>query len=324
MDENQRSKTVKRVKTAGCITLAALIGFGAGLYIKGATDENQRATDENHLNFLLNSGEKSVVFHIDKVEYTKALHDFDWLLIDMIPENQQSRILNLKERIRHISPTGLMKKANSLSTILEEKPDGVSDPKVGLITSNHPDMEDYYKKDNLVSSSIYNASYNLGAMLELYLNAEKGLNPLWKSGAIQDKIISTYIDLLLTETMKSKLDKDEDKDEESLMWEELLVDAPRYQNELLSYLKEREITNNPGIKEEKISAFLDASGMLINNVLSKCPEENAFEWLKYLDVTNEISKLFGIPEQYRKEKLDPVKEFISEYCNQKVDNVKLD
>lgn len=305
------------------IGLAALLSLGAGWYVKGTIDEIK-------LNSELNSKKNEIVLHIDNVDYKEALNGFDGLVEDMLPEKQKSEILNLKKKVQEISPTNLMRKGNSISTRLQEKDEVTGNPKRELIIPSHPHMEWYYEKDNLFPGEIHHVNYNLDEKLKLYIDAEKGFRSLRKPlGVIQNRIISTYLDQLFIETMQSNLDKHELSNINGYTyhyldkWKEWRVDAPRYQNELLSYLKERKITNNPGIREGKLLASLDASAMLINNTLSQFPEENASKWIDYLNKTNEISKLFGISEQDRKEKLDPVKELISEYCHQKLNKVNL-
>ena len=270
------------------IGLAALLSLGAGWHVKGAINEIK-------LNSELNSKKNEIVLHIDNVDYKEALNGFDGLVENMLPEKQKSEILNLKERVQEISPTELMRKGDSVTTKIP----------LTRIVDNFKIKTDMY--------ALCDTSNSLNKKLKLYLDAEKGFESLGEPlYFIQSKIISTYLDILACETKKSNTNK---KEVSIMLTWEWFNEAPKYQKGLYDYLQKRELSDNLRIKEKELSGFLDASVWLMNNALSQLPEENASKWLDYLEKTNEISELLGVSKQYRKEKLNPVKELILEYRN---------
>ncbi len=292
MDENQRSKTVKRVKTVACITLSALIGFGAGWYLPQITNKAK-----------LNSNKSVIDYDIRKNNYGWALEDYDHLIEFMVhaSKDTKTKLLSLKEKIQEINPLKLMKEADSITTRV------------------CPDFLVEHYNRNIDPDAIYSTGVNLRKKLNLYFRAKEGFESLGVPiDFLESKIVSTYLNLLLAETINSNENKHKSSHAD--------LSALGYQSNLYSYLEGMGSTNNLRIKEKELSAFLNASVLLVNNALTKFPEEeeDASKWLDYLEKTNEISKLFGVSEQDRKEKLDPMKELISEYCNKKVDNVNLD
>ena len=306
MNENQRSKTVKRVKTVGCITLAALIGFGVGWYLPQITNKAK-----------LNSNKHVILYDISGRDYNQASKDYDKLIESMVNASKDTKtnLLNLKKRIEEINPTELMRKGDSIARMSPN-----------IIAENF--------KINFDKYTISGISNSLNKKLNLYFLAKEGFE---SSGLpidfLDTRIVSTYLNILIAETIKSNEIFDEKNSQNTpalgrpnylLLSNNWREDAPRYQKGLYDYLQKRELSDNLRIKEKELSNFLDTSVWLMNNALSKSPEGSASKWIDYLKKTNEISKLLGVSGQYRKEKLDPVKTLILEYCNQKLDSINLD
>lgn len=301
MNENQRIKTVKRVKTIGCITLAALIGLGAGFLIGRDLPKIRNEAKVASTRIVVGD-----TLDRDRKNYGQALETYNELIKSMINASEKTKVnlFEFKEKIQGVNPFKLMKEADSITA---------KEP-LDFLVDNY--------KDKMYPQNIHGIGAKLKKVLNLYYLTGDGFRSLGGStDFLESKIVSTYLNLLLTETIKSNEIFDEKNSQSTHARNHLYYpntldnfrwDAPSYQRKLLSYLKGRKITNNLGIKEENLSAFLDASVLLVNNVLSKFPEheEDISKWLKYLELTDDIGRLLGISEQYRKEKLDPMKEKI--------------
>ncbi len=299
MNENKRSKNFKTLKIVGGITLAALIGLEAGFWIGRDLPKIRNEAKVASTRIVVGD-----TLDRDRKNYRQALETYNELIKSMINASEKTKVnlFEFKEKIQGVNPFKLMKEADSITA---------KEP-LDFLVDNY--------KDKMYPQKIYGIGAKLKRVLNLYYLAGDGFKSLGgPTDFLESKIVSTYLNILLAETIKSNEIFDEKNSQSTHAFHHLYYpntldnfrwDAPSYQRKLHSYLERRKITKNLGIKEESLSTFLDASVLLVNNVLSKFPEheESTPKWLDYLELTDEIGRLLGIPEQYRKEKLDPVKE----------------